>query len=356
MVGCKGDSIEVEVVIELTLSRPHCVQPPHFPCLSPMIAQVTDGSQKPPKASQVREILKKLEATASQSPPSTPSSMSSPRPLRGSPRRQPQIDAKFEAEHNRGASLKSQSSFDTLKIKSEVSPEQDSEQADGLPTGGPRKAAAAMPPEETLRHSQPEGLPHPPVNHPAASPTSGSNDQHTSPLDALLSPTTSSLPDTPSLPRDSVAESDLGEVRLNDDERFSTVSLNAAAARDSTVAVKSPVDESASSKPWAEDEPPPAPSEVPSASSMRASFLLQRLGNDVTSGPRRSLDGQQKLQEVFERAQRNSGDLEDEAGVDWGTCSPGSSAHPAPLTRILYSVLGFSRVRCVSSGTIASLF
>ncbi|KAH9993941.1 hypothetical protein BJV77DRAFT_961605 [Russula vinacea] len=133
-----------------------------------------------------------------------------------------------------------------------------------------------MPPEETLRHSQPECPLIPP-------PTSGSNDQHTSPLDALLSPTTSSLPDTPSLPRDSVAESDLGEVRLNDDERFSTVSLNAAAARDSTVAVKSPVDESASSKPWAEDEPPPAPSEVPSASSMRASFLLQRLGNDVTS-------------------------------------------------------------------------
>ncbi|KAH9991837.1 RabGAP/TBC [Russula vinacea] len=56
---------------------------------------------------------------------------------------------------------------------------------------------------------------------------------------------------------------------------------------------------------------------------MRASFLLQRLGNDVTSGPRRSLDGQQKLQEVFERAQRNSGDLEDEAvstGVPfWGS-------------------------------------
>ena len=283
-----------------------------------MIAQLTDGSQKPPKASQVREILKKLEASASQSPPSTPSSMSSPRPLRGSPRRQPQTDAKFEAEHNRGASLKSQTSFDTLKIKSEVLPEQDSEQAgDGLPAG---KVVAAMPPEETLRHSQPEGPLHPPVTHPA-SPTSGSNDQHSSPLDALLSPTTSSLPDTPSLPRDSVAESDLGEVRLNDDERFSTVSLNAAAARDSTVAVKSPVDEGASSKPWAEDEPPPAPSEVPSASSMRASFLLQRLGNDVTSAPRRSLDGQQKLQEVFERAQRNSGDLEDEAGVDWGTCS-----------------------------------
>ncbi|KAF8472924.1 rab-GTPase-TBC domain-containing protein [Russula ochroleuca] len=274
---------------------------------------ITHSSQQPRKASQVKEILKKLEATASQSPPST---SSSPRSLRDSPRRQPQTDVKSEAEHNRGASRASQSSFDTLKIKPEVSPEQDSDQAgDGLPTGVPREAAA-KPLEVSLRHSQPEGPPHPPVNRPA-SPTSGPNDQHTSPLDALLSPTTSSLPDTPSLPRDSVAESDLGEVRLNDDERFSTVSLNAAAARDSTVAVKSPIDEGAP-KPWTEeDEPPPAPSEVPSASSMRASFLLQRLGNDVTSGPRRSLDGQQKLQEVFERAQRHSRDLEDEASVDW---------------------------------------
>jgi hypothetical protein len=139
----------------------------------------------------------------------------------------------------------------------------------------------------------------------------------------------------------------LGEVRLDDDERFSTVSLNAAAARDSTVAVKSPIDEAAS-KPWTEDEPPPAPSEVSSAS-MRASFLLQRLENDAAPGPRRSLDGQQKLQEVFERAQRNSKDLEDDAGVDWGKCSLGSSVDPAPLTRTVYSVLGFSRVRCVSS-------
>jgi hypothetical protein len=124
----------------------------------------------------------------------------------------------------------------------------------------------------------------------------------------------------------------LGEVRLDDDERFSTVSLNVAATRDSTVAVKSPIDEVAS-KPWTEDEPPPAPSEVSSAS-MRTSFLLQRLGNDVAPGPRRSLDGQQKLQEVFERAQRNSKDLEDDANVDWGKCSQGSSVDPAQLTRV----------------------
>jgi hypothetical protein len=190
-----------------------------------------------------------------------------------------------------------------------------------------------MPPDEPSR-SQTEAPPHPPVNHPA-SPTSGSDDQHPSPLDALLSPTTSSHPHTPSLPRDSVADSDLGEVRLDDDDeqqRFSAVSLDvdAAATRDSTVAVKSPVDEEgASSKPWTEDElePPPAPSET-SGTAVRASFLLQRIGNDGAAaaaapglGPRRSIDGQQKLQEVFERAQRNSKDLEDEAGVDWGTCS-----------------------------------
>ncbi|KAI0277605.1 rab-GTPase-TBC domain-containing protein [Russula aff. rugulosa BPL654] len=164
-------------------------------------------------------------------------------------------------------------------------------------------------------HSQHAKPPLPPINNPTSS-TSGSNDPHPSPLDALLSPTTSSLPQTPSLPRNSVAESELGSVRLDDDERFSTVSLNAAAIRDSTVALKSPIDED-TSKPWAEDEPPPAPSEVSAATSMRASLLLQRLGNDATSGQRRSLDGQQKLQEVFERAQRNSNELEEAANVDW---------------------------------------
>jgi len=145
-------------------------------------------------------------------------------------------------------------------------------------------------------------------------------DQHASPLDELLSPTTTPHPQTLSFPRDSVAGSDFGEVRLDDDGRFSTVSLNAAATRDSTVAIKSPIDEGAP-KPWAEEEPAPAPSEV-SGSSIRASFLLQVLENDVPPGSRRSLDGQQKLQEVFDRAQRDSKDSEgDAASVDWGECS-----------------------------------
>jgi len=170
-----------------------------------------------------------------------------------------------------------------------------------------------------------ETVPQLPTNNTLSNPAAdGSKDQHASPLDELLSPTTTQPPTTSaqSFPRSSVAESDFGEVGLNDDERFSTVSLNAAAARDSTVAIKSPTDESVP-KPWTEDEPAPAPSEI-SGTAIRASFMLQRLGNDVAPGTRRSQDGQQKLQDVFERAQRESKELEgDVASVDWGACSSG---------------------------------
>jgi hypothetical protein len=302
-----------------------------FPrCLSPMIAQVTGSPQKSRKASQVKKLIARLEATTSQSPPSSSATTSSNSPS-GSPRCQPQADAKFEAEHSRSASISSQSSIDTVKMESEVSHGQRSEKAEDLPAEVPRETTP-MPPEDSVMHSQHGKPPHPLINNPSR-PTSGPNDHQPSPLDALLSPTTSSLPQTPSLPRDSVAGSDLGSVRLDDDERFSTVSLNAAAIRDSTVALKSPTDEGAS-KPWTEDEPPPAPSEISGASSMRASFLLQRLGNDATPGQRRSLDGQQKLQEVFERAHRNSNELEEAANVDWGKRSLGSSGSTSPLTRI----------------------
>lgn len=296
-----------------------------------MIAQVTGSPQKSPNASQVKKLIARLEATALQSPPLSSATPSSPSPS-SSPKRQPQADAKFEVEHNRGASITSQSSIDTVKMESEVSSEQAEEDtpAAGLPAEGPRESTP-MPPEDSVMHSQPGKPPHPPINNPTSL-TSGSNDHHPSPLDALLSPTTSSHPQTPSLPRDSVAGSDLGSVRLDDDERFSTVSLNAAATRDSTVALKSPIDEG-TSKPWTEDEPPPAPSEVSGASSMRASFLLQRLGNDATPG-QRSLDGQQKLQEVFERAHRNSTELEEAANVDWGKRSLSSSESTSSLTRI----------------------
>ena len=295
---------------------------------SPMIAQVTGSPQKSSNASQVKKLIARLEATTLQSPPPSSATTSSHSPT-GSPRYQPQADAKFEAEHNRGASITSQSSIDTVKMDSEVSSEQGS--AEELPADGPRDSTR-MPPEDSVMHSQHEKPPHPLINNPT-SPTSGSNDDHPSPLDALLSPTTSSLPQTPSLPRDSVAGSDLGSVRLDDDERFSTVSLNVAATRDSTVALKSPIEEG-TSKPWTEDEPPLAPSEVSSAPSMRASFLLQRLGNDATPGQRRSLDGQQKLQEVFELAHRNSNELEEAANVDWGKRSLGSSGSTSLLTRI----------------------
>jgi hypothetical protein len=301
-----------------------------FPsCHSTMIAQVTGSPKKSPNASQVAKLIARLEATAVQPPPSSSATTSSRSPS-GSPRHQPQADVKFEGEHSRGASITSQSSIDTVKMESEVS-EQGSKKAEELPTEGPRESTPT-PPENSLMHSQHGKPPHPPINNPT-SPTNRSSDQHPSPLDALLSPTTSSLPQTPSLPRDSVAGSELGSVRLDDDERFSTVSLNAAATRDSTVALKSPTDEG-TSKPWTEDEPPPAPSEVSGASSMRASFLLQRLGNDSTPGQRRSLDGQQKLQEVFERAHQDSNELEEAANVDWGKRSLDSSGSTSPLTRI----------------------
>jgi hypothetical protein len=296
---------------------------------SPMIAQVTGSPKKPPNASQVKKLIARLEATGVQPPPSSTSSATTPHSP-GSPRRQPQADVKFKAEHNRGVSNTSQSSVDTVKMEAEVSHEQGSKKAEELPAEGPRESTP-MPPENSVMHSQHGKPPYPPIKNPT-SPTSGSNDHHPSPLDALLSPTTSSLPQTPSLPRDSVAGSELGSVRLDDDERFSTVSLNLAATRDSTVALKSPTDES-TSKPWTEDEPPPAPSEV-SGASMRASFLLQRIGNDATPGQRRSLDGQQKLQEVFERAHQDSNEMEEAANVDWGKRSLGSSGSTSPLTRI----------------------
>jgi hypothetical protein len=293
-----------------------------------MIAPLTGSPKKSPNASQVKKLIARLEATALQSPPSNSAttSLHSPSSSVGSPRPQPQADAKFEGEHNRGASITSQSSIDTVKMESE----QSSEKAD-LTAFVPRESAQ-MPPENSVMHSQHAKPPLLPINNPMSS-KSGSNDHHASPLDALLSPTTSSLPQTPSLPRDSVAGSDLGSVPLDDDQRFSTVSLNAAATRDSTVALKSPIDED-TSKPWADDEPPPAPSEVSASSSMRTSFLLQRLGNDATPGQRRSLDGQQKLQEVFERAQRDSNELEEAANVDWGKRSLCSSGGTSPLTRI----------------------
>lgn len=296
-----------------------------------MIAQVAGGPKSSPQkarnANQVKKLIARLEATSVQSPPST-ATTSTPSPT-GSPRVQPQADGKFEAEHSRGASITSQSSIDTVKRESDVS----LDQAEELPAEVPREFTP-MPPEDSVMHSQHGISPLPPINNPTSS-TSGSNDHHPSPLDALLSPTTSSLPQTPSLPRDSVAGSDLGSIRLDDEERFSTVSLNAAATRGSTVALKSPIDED-TSKPWVEDEPPPAPSEVSAASSMRTSFLLQRLGNDATPGQRRSLDGQQKLQEVFERAQaqRNSNELEEAANVDWGKRFLGSSGSTSSLTRI----------------------
>ena len=206
-------------------------------------------------------------------------------------------------------SLTSSSSPNTLKIDPDASPEQPNE----MPPKETRESSKALRGNEEPANTTPSkpGIPPQPPILP------DSEEHHASPLDDLLSPTTTPASLTQSFVRDSVAESDFGEVRLDDDERFSTVSLNAATARGSTIAIISPVHEKVQ-RPWEEEEPPLAPSE--SNTSVRASLLLQRLGNDTTSS-RRSLDGQHKFQEVFERAQRDSKDLEGElANVDWGEC------------------------------------
>jgi hypothetical protein len=204
-------------------------------------------------------------------------------------------------------SLTSSTSPNTIKIDLDAFPKQKHE--DEMPPQGTRESSKAPRGNEEPAPSRPGVTPQPPT-------LPDLEGHHTSPLDDLLSPTTTPAK-IQSFVRDSVAGSDFGEVKL-DDERFSTVSLDAATARGSTVAIISPVDEKVA-KPWEEDEPPLAPSEV-STTSVRASLLLQRLGNDGAPS-RRSLDGQQKLQEVFERAQRDSKDLEGElASVDWGGC------------------------------------
>ncbi len=223
-----------------------------------------------------------------------------------------QLQSRTDSE---AASLPASSSLKTLKINPDASPEQILDQdEDQPPPEGTRESSEALSGNEELANIAPSqpGVP----LQPSADTRSDSEEHHTSPLDELLSPMTTPAARIESFVRDSVAGSDFGEVRLDDDERFSTVSLNAATARGSTVAIKSPVHEKVS-KPWEEEEPPLAPSEV-SSTSVRASLLLQRLGNDAMPS-RRSLDGQQKLQEVFERAQRDSKDLEGElASVDWG--------------------------------------
>ncbi|KAI0305591.1 rab-GTPase-TBC domain-containing protein [Multifurca ochricompacta] len=255
-----------------------------------MVSQVTDSSQgsitgQGNEPTQENEPTLRLEtiihSSSSHSVPPGSAAAADP----SSSQQQSQDDSLLEAAHKRATSLTLSNPLKAQKFGHEASSKQDFGQVDH---------------EEEL----------------SIVPSRESTNTQTSPLDELLSPTTTTLPQRQSFVRDSVTESDFGEVRLDDDERFSTVSLNAVAARGSTVAIKSPVDEGAP-RPWAEEEPAPAPSEV-SGVVVRASFLLQRLGNDVAIGPRGSLDGQQKLQEVFQRAQRDSKDLEGEiANVDW---------------------------------------
>ena len=296
-----------------------------MPFVDDMISQATGSPQQGTDVKQGDELTPKLVATSPALSSSHLALKSSSLPTSLSrlpadvPQYQPQTDSESEIAYKRGMSLTSQGSLDTLTMQPELSPKQDSElPKDELALVGSRESIKTRPEKVP---SRPEGLSDPSIK--SLGNLRSSEEPHASPLDALLSPTTTPLPQTESFARDSVAGSEFGEVRLDDDERFSTVSLDAAAAaaRDSTVAIKSPVDEEGS-KPWAGEEPEPSPSEIASAS-VRTSFLLQRLGNDGAPASRRSLDGQHKLQEVFERAQRDSKELEgDIANVDWGKCSP----------------------------------
>ncbi|KAI0051237.1 RabGAP/TBC [Auriscalpium vulgare] len=160
-------------------------------------------------------------------------------------------------------------------------------------------------------------------------------------LDSLLSPTGTPLPHGQSFPRDSVADTEFGEVRL-DEERFSTVELS---TRDSTIAMKSPVEEEPPKAPWSEagrrttiamGQTTPSPSHdtfahkksasaasISAQSSHRASFLLQRLeaqkaeADMDTTGHRVSEGGRSKLQEEFDRVRDSKAEAEAAGGVDW---------------------------------------
>jgi hypothetical protein len=287
-----------------------------------MTSQATDNYQHFPDASQEeRPTLMPEQETASPDLASSVSGSSlSPKVTMALIK----ADTDSKTEHKRDPPPTSRASLNTLKIASEVSPRHSERDEDPLPDRKSRESdlSETQPMKDSTlgMPSQPVSLPHRPVSF-LTNREKCLKDQRASSLDDLLSPTATPLPQTQSFPRDSVAGSDFGEVRL-DDGRFSTVSLDATATRDSTVAIKSPIDEGAA-KPWVDDEPPPAPSEV-SGTAVRASFLLQMLEKDSTPGKRKSLDGQHKLQAVFERAQRDSKDLEgDAANVDWGEYSSG---------------------------------
>ena len=74
--------------------------------------------------------------------------------------------------------------------------------------------------------SQPVSLPHPPISF-LANPANCLKDPRASSLDDLLSPITTPLPQLVSFLCGSVAGSDFGEVHLDDDGYFSTISPNA---------------------------------------------------------------------------------------------------------------------------------
>lgn len=180
-----------------------------------------------------------------------------------------------------------------------------------------------------------------------SSPTSP--EAHTSPdLSALLSPTHTEHKELSFHPRDSVADSEFGDVPL-DDSHFSTVSLN---ARNSTHAVKSPPSGAAhlpseldlDSPGAAREEDEDDEEEIGMKTATRAKFdfdglkrlsgssneqkrssaamILHRLDAQREADEKRnSAEGHVKLQEEFSKVQLEGKDEEVTEGIDWGASS-----------------------------------
>ncbi|THH05523.1 hypothetical protein EW146_g9881 [Bondarzewia mesenterica] len=161
--------------------------------------------------------------------------------------------------------------------------------------------------------------------------------QASRPLDELFSPTGTPQPAAQAFPRDSVADSDFGEVAL-DDSHFSTVTLS---ARDSLTAIKSPIEESPPrfgedgrrvtiamgetpiSSPRRAERHKKSASSASTRSANRDSFLFQmqespKGPNEGTGSQRGSVEGHLQLQEEFNRLQISDQSDDGEAGgIDW---------------------------------------
>ena len=127
----------------------------------------------------------------------------------------------------------------------------------------------------------------------------------------------------------------------------SLLSLLMPPRRNSTVGIKSPVDEGAA-KPWTDEEPP---SPFRGVWYSRARIVLTanaRKGQHTGEGE--CQNGQHKLQAVFERAQHDSKDSEgDAANVDWGEYPSGRIYYSAHVCVAFWgAVVSGTCVQCVT--------